>query len=267
LTRAFLQTPHGQIHYRSEGTGDPPLVLLHQTPRSLDDYAEAQPLLARRRRVVAMDTIGYGDSDKPAGRCTIEDYAEMVVGLLDDLGAPVATIVGHHTGSKIAVEVAAAYPERVDRLVLLGPYFWRDEERARGLAQVEAWGPVELQGGGSHLVQLWQEAGVFAGGDPQWTNRAVVDTLKAGTETLHRGHWASARYDQEARLPLIRCPTLIVWGERDVAEHDEAGFHTEGLADAIGGSRVAKLSGELSGSMIPNRMPDEFARLVLDFLR
>ena len=59
MKRYFLDTPYGQIHYVVEGSGDP-VILLHQSPRSIDEYAEVMPLLAREYRVTAMDTLGYG---------------------------------------------------------------------------------------------------------------------------------------------------------------------------------------------------------------
>src|SRR5262249_33209711 len=65
VTRAFLDTPEGHIHYQTAGSG-PAVLLLHQTPRSSDEYRDVMPILARDFRVVAMDTVGYGDSYKPA---------------------------------------------------------------------------------------------------------------------------------------------------------------------------------------------------------
>ncbi len=59
VRRAFLDAPEGQIHYRTAGAGRP-VLLLHQTPRSSDEYRDVIPILARELRVVAMDTIGYG---------------------------------------------------------------------------------------------------------------------------------------------------------------------------------------------------------------
>jgi len=55
--RRYLDTPDGQIHYVTAGSGRP-VLLLHQTPRSWDEYRDVIPILARERRVVALDTIG-----------------------------------------------------------------------------------------------------------------------------------------------------------------------------------------------------------------
>lgn len=59
MKRYFLDTPYGQIHYVVEGFGDP-LILLHQAPRSIDEYAKIIPILSRNYRIIAMDTLGAG---------------------------------------------------------------------------------------------------------------------------------------------------------------------------------------------------------------
>jgi pimeloyl-ACP methyl ester carboxylesterase len=263
--RGLVDTPHGQLHYREAGSGDPPLVLFHPTPRSSDNFAELMPLLAPHRRVVALDTLGYGGSDHPPKRLTIEGHAGVAVGVLDALGIERAVVIGQHTGSKTAVEVAAAYPERVDRLVLLGPYYWREEERQRGLEDTGMWSPLELKADGSHLLELWRE-NMDETKDAALNQRLVVDALQAGPETFHDGHWASASYAQAERLPAIRCPTLIVWDRGDLELHDRINFHRDGIAEAIADVRVVELGGPRSGSYFVNHMANDVAAAILRFL-
>jgi pimeloyl-ACP methyl ester carboxylesterase len=62
VERSFIGTPSGRIHIASAGSGAP-VLLLHQTPRSWDEFRDVLPLLGRHYRVIAMDTVGYGDSD------------------------------------------------------------------------------------------------------------------------------------------------------------------------------------------------------------
>ena len=66
VERRFVTTPLGRIHVAMAGTGFP-VLLLHQTPRSWDEYRDVLPLLGRDFRAIAMDTLGFGDSDRPAG--------------------------------------------------------------------------------------------------------------------------------------------------------------------------------------------------------
>jgi len=70
--------------------------------------------------VVAVDLIGCGGSGAPPEGVTVRDLAESVVGVMDSLGIEKAHVLGNHTGATVSVELAAGWPERVDRLVLFG---------------------------------------------------------------------------------------------------------------------------------------------------
>ena len=65
-----------------------------------------------------MDTIGFGDSYRPTEGASIELYARGVIRFLDAMGIERTSLVGHHTGGVIAVEVAASCPERAEKLIL-----------------------------------------------------------------------------------------------------------------------------------------------------
>ena len=259
VRRAYVDTADGQIHYVTAGAG-PPVLLLHQTPRSWDEYRDVIPLLARERRVIAMDTIGYGESYKPARRSEIEDYARGAIALLDGLGVGSTAVVGHHTGAVIAMELAASYPERVERLVLsASPYVdTADRERRRtGGHRVDH---VEPKPDGTHLAELWQGRQRFYPKDrPDLLARFVTDALRAG-EKLVEGHGACSRYRMEEKIGRVRCPTLVTCGTEDPFSFPKV----ELVARHIPGSRLAPIAG---GSVaVVDEMPEVFARLVLEFL-
>jgi pimeloyl-ACP methyl ester carboxylesterase len=107
VRHGYADTPLGQLHYAEAGSG-PAIVLLHQTPRSLDEYRELMPLLGATHRAIAMDMYGFGLSAKPEGRQSVEQYAAGVLALVDALGVDEFVVMGHHTGSSVAIEVAAA---------------------------------------------------------------------------------------------------------------------------------------------------------------
>jgi pimeloyl-ACP methyl ester carboxylesterase len=82
VERSFIVTQSGRIHIASAGVGAP-VLLLHQTPRSSDEFRDVLPLLGRHYHVIAMDTVGYGDSDPlPDGKGSIEDWATAARWLL-----------------------------------------------------------------------------------------------------------------------------------------------------------------------------------------
>src|SRR5215218_5632720 len=153
VERTFVMTRLGRIHVVIAGTGFP-VLLLHQTPRSWDEYRDVLPLLGRDFRAIAMDTLGFGDSDSPAGDPSIELWAQGAFALLDALEEPRAAIVGHHTGAAIAVEMAASAPARVSALVLSACPFVDAARRAKhhGMRVID---DVEPRADGSHLAELW----------------------------------------------------------------------------------------------------------------
>lgn len=119
IRRAFADLSVGQVHHACCGDPDAPAVLfLHQTPRSWAEYREVLPRVGRRYRAIAMDTVGFGDSAPAPWPPTIERWAQVALELLDVLQVRRAHLVGHHTGGVIAVELAAAFPQRVGALVL-----------------------------------------------------------------------------------------------------------------------------------------------------
>src|SRR5262245_57972376 len=153
VERCFVTTRLGRIHAAVAGTGFP-VLLLHQTPRSWDEYRDVLPLLGRDFRAIAMDTLGFGDSDAPAGDPSIELWAQGAFALLDALGETRAAFVGVHTGAVIAVEMAASAPERVGALVLSACPFVDAARRARheGMRVID---DVEVRSDGAHLAELW----------------------------------------------------------------------------------------------------------------
>jgi pimeloyl-ACP methyl ester carboxylesterase len=208
----YAGTTRGQIHYAECGTG-PPVVLLHQTPRSWDEYREVLPVLGRTHRAIAMDTIGFGAS-APLADHSIETYAAAVVELLDALGLPEVALVGHHTGGVVAVEVAARAPERVGALVLSStPYVdAQARERRRDRPPIDA---VEADPGGAHLTALWRRRQpYYPPGRPDLLSRFVRDALVLGDD-VEKGHEAVARYRMEDRIGLVRCRTLCVGASAD----------------------------------------------------
>ena len=68
-----------------------------------------------------MDLPGFGHSPMPRERITISGYARLLDGLFDELGIDAATVVGNSMGGFISAELAIAFPQRVERLVLVAP--------------------------------------------------------------------------------------------------------------------------------------------------
>jgi pimeloyl-ACP methyl ester carboxylesterase len=259
ITRRFVAVPTGTIHCAIAGSGRP-VLLLHQTPRSWDEYRDVLPLLGRRFQAIAMDTIGFGDSSRPPlEEDSIERWAEVALSLADALGIARLSVVGHHTGAVIAAEMAAAYPDRIAAAVLSAPPLVDADFRARhaGPSRVDN---VPRRPDGSHLGELWRiRQPWYPAGDIDLLERFVVDAVKAGPRSA-QGHAVVARYVMETRLPLIRCPVLVIAPTADPHAYPAA----RPLAERIAGSRYVEVEG---GKVpLPDQMPGRFAELVTDFL-
>lgn len=241
------------------GNGEP-LLLLHQTPRSWDEFRDALPLIGQRYRAIAMDTVGFGDSEAlPKGEDSIESWAECAFDLLDALGIASAMIVGHHTGAAIAIEMAAARPSRIRALVLSAPPYV-DAARRAAAAEKKIIDETTPHGDGAHLIDLWQMRQPFyPPGDINLLERFVIDALKAG-RLAAEGHRVVDRYVMETRLPLVSCPTLVISPTADP--------HARPVAPKVAGAITGASLVEIEGGMVPfpDQMPNAFAATILDFL-
>jgi len=108
------------LHYRDEGQG-PPVLLLHGMGGSMDNFTTTFQLLTGAGfRVVAVDLLGFGYSDRPLwADLTPQGHARTIVALMDYLGIDKASLIGHSLGGAIALHLAYRYPLRVERLVLV----------------------------------------------------------------------------------------------------------------------------------------------------
>lgn len=259
LRRSFVQLGIGAMHIAACGAGAP-VLLLHQTPRSWDEYRDVLPLLAARGlRAIALDTPGYGDSAPLGAAPSIEGWASAVVALADALGLQRFAVVGHHTGAATAIEIAAAWPGRVAAAVLSAPPLLDDDARARraGAPRIDH---AVRSADGSHLIDLWrQRQPWYPPGDVELLERYLVDALKAGARAAE-GHAAVTAYATIARLPLVRCPTLVL----DPAADPHAHPHARRVAQAIAGARCHVVDNAMVP--FPDQMPEHFATLVADFL-
>ena len=110
-----------RIAYQEAGPPDgPPIVLLHGLASDSDTWDKAiGPLAEHGLRVIAVDLLGHGSSDKPPGTYLLDDFAEQLHGFFDAIGLTDATLCGHSLGGAIAVHFGYHYPERMRRLVLV----------------------------------------------------------------------------------------------------------------------------------------------------
>jgi pimeloyl-ACP methyl ester carboxylesterase len=96
-----------------------PLVFVHGLSGSWPNWLEQLPVLAKHHRVLSLDLPGFGHSPMPAGEISIPGYGRLLDKLLQERDIDAAAVVGNSMGGFIGAELAAAFPQRVERLVLV----------------------------------------------------------------------------------------------------------------------------------------------------
>jgi pimeloyl-ACP methyl ester carboxylesterase len=132
VTRGYVSTPRGQVHYRTAGAPDAPVIaFFHQTASSSRMFELVMAELASSYRCVAFDTPGFGQSWQPEEVPSIAWLGDRLIEAIDALGLGSFVVCGHHTGGCVGLEIALAIPHRVRALSIIGPVTPDAAERER----------------------------------------------------------------------------------------------------------------------------------------
>jgi pimeloyl-ACP methyl ester carboxylesterase len=210
--RGYARGSFGQVHFREHGEGEP-LILLHKTPSSSIMFSRTLPLFGRNYRAIAIDTPGFGMSDPPPAAATIAFFADVVREVMDDLSLPSAHVLGYSTGAAIALELAAADPDRVRKLVL-AHYTPRTKDADRSAAIASAGDfatptPLDPQGNFLERYPLNQLRRWLRGDDAEQFYLELIAYLQALPEYLVAYH-ALMEYEAFSRLAAVKSPTLFL---------------------------------------------------------
>jgi len=251
------------VAYDESGRG-PALLLLHAGIADRRMWDDVTPMLAERFRVVAPDLRGFGETPLPDGPFV---YAADAASLLESLGIEHAHVVGVSLGGHVALDLALAHPDLVDRLVLVGAGIdgWQhdpalvaawDEEAAafeRGDLDEVAW----------INVRTWLD-GPTRGEDvvPKALRRRVFEMQRAALEHENpaaEGGWLTP--SRRESLGEVTRPTLVLVGALD-----QRGFRQIArlLAEEIPGAELIELPAV--AHLPPLEHPEAFARTLLQFL-
>jgi pimeloyl-ACP methyl ester carboxylesterase len=265
--RAFIRAGEG-----------PALLLLHGIGNNCQTWAGVIERLAETHTVIAPDLLGHGDSDKPRGDYSIAGYANGMRDLLSVLDIEQATVVGHSLGGGIALQFAYQFPERCQRLAVVGSGGLGPELSA-GLRAATLPGAelvVTALAGISGPLRVGLQAVEKVGRLVGW--RRVGDLAEAGEALL-------ALKDVEARRAFLRTlrgvvdargqavtaldrlyladsiPMLVIWGGRDpiVPPH-----HAETVRSLVPSARIEVF--DRAGHWPHLDEPDRFCDVLLDWI-
>jgi pimeloyl-ACP methyl ester carboxylesterase len=208
------------------GSGEEtPVVFVHGLGGQWQNWLENIPRVARERRVIALDLPGFGLSEMPREKITIQGYGRFVAAVLDHLELERAHLVGNSMGGFVSSEVAIQFPERVDRLALVSAAGISNVgvskapvlTLARAATAITAFTAARHRQIASRPITRHAALALVARypsllkPDLAWEG-LIKGTGKPGFDDALR---ASLEYDFRDRLPEIERPTLIVWGEQD----------------------------------------------------
>ena len=214
--------------------------------------------LAEKRTVIVPSLPGFPGGDR--GHAVLDSHLDWVLAvrdLIDKAGLAGADLAGSSVGGSFAAEVAAIWPDKVKRLALIAPFGIYDErdpptdpwaQRADNIlglmtARPEVYKALKEMPAGANSIE-W----------PIEQSRAA--------EAAARIFWPLGNTRLKRRLPLIKAPTLILWGERDgVLPRSYARV----LAEAITASTELKIIAG-AGHLAELDRPDEVAGAILDFM-
>jgi pimeloyl-ACP methyl ester carboxylesterase len=273
LSPQTVQIKGHTIFYLVKGEGEP-LILIHGYGAGMWVWEKQIEILSQYYRVYVLDLIGHGFSDRPKISYTPDAYLQFFKDFMDGVGVERATLIGNSMGGGIAWAMAALFPERVNKLVLINcvPPDVLNQVRNESFRTLVAIKDVPLlpylvMAGRSRTSVKWilQECvSNIKLITPEIINRQYqLSKIKGTTWVLYsafkNGENASELKDYLSR---IHCPTFLIWGERDLIFPPVIG---EGLHGSISDSRLQFI--KESGHIPMWETPEEVNQAILSFLK
>jgi pimeloyl-ACP methyl ester carboxylesterase len=246
--------------YTDEGSGVP-VLLLHGLLMDRSMWEAQIEALRDRYRLIAIDAPGHGESTGVDMGIDFWRYAEMVAGILDQLGIDSAYWCGQSMGGFTSLRAALAVPDRVDGLILIDTQAHAEDPDK--LAQYEAFLQVVLSDGVSDdlatvLMQIFFGATYAARPESEvWKKRMVASDIQAEHAIVRA---VFDRDDIHDRLEAIRKPAVVIHGLEDVAIEPERG---EEVARVLGAGYVPIAA---AGHASPVEQPEPVTAAMRDFL-
>ena len=216
----FADVEGARVRYVDMGPSDAPaVVLLHGFASALETWSAIMPQLAEKHRVLALDLKGFGWTDRPEGDYSPQAQARLVLALMDARGIQKASVVGHSWGASVALAMALAAPNRVEKLVIYDGWMYEEQ-----LPTVFHW--ARAGGVGEFLFALYydqraDEKMELAFYDRRFVTERLVETVeqaldRPGTKAAALAAVRGQRFtEMQERYRTIQQDTLLLWGRED----------------------------------------------------
>lgn len=202
----WFDSPAGRVHYVDEGAGQP-ILMCHGNPTWSFQYRNVIRALRERFRCIAVDYLGFGLSDRPAGfGYTPAEHATVVGELVRELDLSELIVMGHDWGGPIGTSVASSHPERVHGLVLGNTWFWPTDRRGRIFSAFMSSWPLQ---------QLILKRNLFV-------ERILPTGISRKLTPEEMDHYRRVQPTPEARVGVAEFPRQIVAATPWLAELEQA---------------------------------------------
>lgn len=264
MTYQFAEIDGTKIHYEIRGEGTA-VVLIHAGIFNLNMWDAQMESFTKRHRVLRYDLRGWGETVRTDDSFSF--YGDLHA-LLKFVGIEKVSLVGLSLGARVAVDFVLAYPNMVEKLVLIGPavdgYEWTYEAIKDKVKMIdEAYDQGEIAEAAEIETQLWFDGIGRTPVQVDQTARKQAFDMVFHTFSLPEGQGKHIDMDPSAinRLAEIRTPTLVVVGAEDVPDiHAVAKILHQQI------SQVRKKTVSDTAHFPNMEKPVEFNQLVLSFL-
>jgi 3-oxoadipate enol-lactonase len=254
----------GSIHFLDPNPeGGPPVVLLHGLGANANSWVlQFQPLSEAGFRPLAVDAPGFGESPFDGHGWTTRRVAAGVAGLLDELGAAPAHVVGLSMGGTIAQQLTLDFPTKVRSLVLVSTFARLRPDNVSGWLYFLRRFLVIYALGLKAQARVVAER-IFPGEDRAPLRQLLVDSISQADLRAYRAAMGSlGSFNSVDRLGEIKVPTLVVTGRQDTTVLP---MRQRMLVEGIRGARQVLI--ESAGHAVPVDQADEFNRELLRFIK
>lgn len=224
------------LHFEAVGRGRP-LLLLHGWVNSWDVWREAMLSLAgeNSHKVYALDFWGFGDSSKPdnapASAFHIDSFVEMVRQFMDHMGIDQAPIAGHSMGGTVALRFAIAYPERVERVIVVGSPI--DGATLNPFLKLAGYGWIAQLVWRFPIIRSAIMRLLLAGDSSRVQHMISRDLQRTSLNSFFRSIGDLRETDLRSDLESLHMPTLGIFGRRDnIVSPSNADLLSKGVSDA-----------------------------------
>lgn len=224
----FVQVNGLRTRYWSAGEMGRPLLLVHGAGASLDYWYRNIHALAAHHRVYALDWVGSGQSEKPSGTYSYDDLTEFIVQFMDAVSLSSVNLLGTSVGGILAIKLAARWPRRVEKLVLVGSAgLGKKLSLGMRLSTMPFVGEILNRPGRATAKFLIRQCahnsdafltedfiGLVARNIPLDVLQFQLRTFRTAANAW--GMKSDCLKTIKDMLPTITAPTLVIWGQQDL---------------------------------------------------